>query len=250
MMVKHALLYWLGLSVAHATEDIENGFLRLRKRFESPNDYIVESGGKSNAAEPAMGDLWEQAAVAAQDELDVERLLLGSPDFSMPTRPPIGPTPTRPSPTPPRPTRAPARPNPTPTRTPTPPDGPTPSPVDCLLGRTREEYIFDLLVPITSASLLNDPSTPQGMAFDYLANNDRHLDDPCSSNTIQQRYGLTTLYYATQGAGWVTTQGWLGADQECNWFGVECVADPTIVSKLVLCKLYHKSGLLLSNIGD
>jgi hypothetical protein len=232
-MLKLTLLSSLGSSVLHAAEDSDNGFLR-RKRIESPTMPI--------AAEPAMEDIWELAAAAAQVESDAERLLReSSNDFSMstphgPTRPPI----FHPTPAPhPRPTPAPF-----PTPTTPPPVGPTAAPVDCLMGRTREEYVFDLLVPITPGHILNDPSTPQGMAFDYLANDDPHLENPCSSSTIEQRYGLTTLYFSTQGGEWLDQEGWLGPDQECIWFGIACHDDPTAVTRLLLSKFHH-AGLVV-----
>jgi hypothetical protein len=210
--------------LASASEPAENNFLR-RKRSDNANR---EAGGqpsvewKHQGGTMAMGDIWEHAAARAQVELDTARLLQSSGDMSMPTRAPIDRPPATP------------RPNPRPTEAPI--DAPTTAPIDCLMGRSREEYIFDLLVPITSARLLNDPSTPQGMAFDYLANEDPHLDDPCASSTIEQRYGLTAIFYSTQGNGWIDSQGWLGIDQECQWAGVQCIENSEIVSRLLLRK--------------
>jgi hypothetical protein len=223
-MLKLAVACAPVFAMASASEPAENNFLR-RKRSDGTHG---EAGGPSSVdwkhegGAMEMGDIWEEAAARAQIELDTMRLLQSSGDMSMPTRPPIGRPPTTP------------RPNPRPTEAPI--VAPTPAPIDCLMGRSREEYIFDLLVPITSARLLNDPSTPQGMAFDYLANDDPHLIDPCVSSTIEQRYGLTTLFYSTQGDGWTDSQGWLGADAECDWAGVECLDNSEIVVRLLLRK--------------
>ena len=225
-------------SAVNAVDNFDNSFLR-RKRIESPSlprDDIADSSEDSivHAAEHTMEDLWEQAASAAQVELEVERLLQRtSPDYGMSM-----PTPSRP----PNP-----RPTPPPVPRPTPaPDGPTASPVDCLNGRTREEYLFDLLSPITSGSILNDPSTPQGMAFDYLVNDDPHLDDPCSSTTIEQRYGLLTLYFSTQGEEWIDSDGWLSAEQECTWKGVSCHSDQVTASRLILRKFKREDVYLFN----
>jgi hypothetical protein len=253
-MLRLWLLCGWGPLVLNAVEDSDNGFLR-RKQNKSPDGPIADSSTADDAQQstgPKMEDLWEQAARALNVDLNADRLLMSrsSGDFSMsmpmrpthPTRPPIHrPTPapiSRPTPRP-NPLTTPA-PNPRPT--PAPVDGPTQAPVDCLMGRTREEYIFDLLAPITSGRLLNDPSTPQGMAFDYLANDDPGLENPCVSSTIEQRYGLTTLYFSTQGEGWLESGGWLGAEQECNWVGVSCLNenDPMIVSKLLVCKFFRR----------
>jgi hypothetical protein len=105
------------------------------------------------------------------------------------------------------------------------------------MGRTREEFIFDQLVEITPADILTDPATPQGMAFDFMVNEDPGLEDPCSTNTIQQRYGLEVLYFSTEGAGWDENTGWLGEDQECLWYGVECPAGSDHITRIVLRKL-------------
>ena len=231
MMNKRSLLTLtlvgaVGAAALHETRDEDLGLLR-KKRIDPPSSPIVERGEQlsedgDEEYHPAMRDLWEQAAAAAQVELELERMLESSSEdrMSMPS------SPSRPT----RPSRPPiSHPTPAPNR----PSGP---PVDCLQGRTREEYIYDLLVPITPANILNDPSTPQGAAFEYLANDDPHLEDPCVSDTIEQRYGLTTLYYSTQGDDWLNREGWLGADQECSWHGVTCRTNPTIVSTVILSK--------------
>lgn len=220
----------LCLSMVDASYGTESGFLR-RKALEtsqSSNDSQaeVEEALSLKTHIGKMEDFWDRAAAVAQIELDVARMLQDSSSqdytMSMPSRPPALPTPTDPSPA-------------IPSSIPTP--SPVSAPVDCLLGRTRQEYIYDLLVPITSASILNDPTTPQGMAYDYMANVDPHLTDPCLSDTIEQRYALITLYYSTNGEDWATTQGWLGQDQECLWYGVDCTGgDPDIVTEVALRK--------------
>jgi hypothetical protein len=194
----------------------ENNQLR-RKRIELPKAPL----NRILVPDNDMKDIWEKATMTAKSEIEFVRLLnFHSPDMSMgspsgdgmPVRPPAT------SPTPP------------------PESGPTVSPVECLMGRTKEEYIFDILEPITSSEALNDLSTPQGMAFDFLVNDDPGLEDPCASDTIEQRYGLITLYFSTQGEEWNDTSGWLGEDQECLWFGVECEDDSDLATRLLLRK--------------
>ena len=167
------------------------------------------------ARKQALEDIWEQAEETAQVELEANRLLQASGGFSMPTRPPT-----------PQPTQRPT------TQAPV----PTPDPGDCLEGTTKEQYIFDLLLPYTSADLLNDLSTSQGKAYDFLANQDSYLDDPCAVNTIEQRYGLVTLYYATEGATWTDRAGWLGPNSECTWLGIECPLGEETASRVILGK--------------
>jgi hypothetical protein len=195
-------------------EASENSSLR-KMRVESPKRSLE----RWLSSDQDMEDIWEMASRIARKELETYRLLRYSPDFSMsmpsedmPSRPPA-PRPSQP-------------PNPSPTTV----------PGDCLMGRNREQYIFDQLTPITPEDVLNDPSTPQGMAFDYLANDDPALTDPCVSETIAQRYGLTTFYFSTQGANWTDNTGWLGEDQECTWLGVACGNSSEAVVELVLRK--------------
>jgi hypothetical protein len=178
-----------------------------------------------------MEDLWEHAVVAANFEMERERNLFSSLDFamSMPTSTPTNPT---------NPTTAPVNPIPSPTQ----------APVNCLQGRTRKQYIFDFLSPITPASILNDSSTPQGKAFAFLASNDPGLQDPCSSSTIEQRYGLTTFYYALEGENWLQKDDWLGGKQECEWLGVECGDNSDAIQFLQLSTSFVSMLLLSSTI--
>ena len=147
----------------------------------------------------AGGDLWEQEA--AQAELDAERILQGYLSMSIPTSPPVGP------------------------------------PLACLQGRTREEYFLDVLSPFTDRSLLRDPSTPQGQAFDWMLNMDPVFeDDPCYYPTTEQRYGLLTIYFSTNGAQWTNNTEWLGDSSECTWAGVVCSGDTDDRRKLQMTR--------------
>jgi hypothetical protein len=206
----------LAVAVDISGENVEDCNQLRRKRIElpkAPMNRLLNTGKD-------MEDIWEKASRTAQSEIEMMRLLnMHSPDMSMGSPSGDGP---------------PARP---PADTPSsPPDtGPTPPSVECLMGRTKEEYIFDLLEPITSSETLNDLSTPQGMAFDFLVNDDPGLEDPCASSTIEQRYGLVTLYFSTLGEETDNT-GWLGAEQECTWYGVECQDGSTDATRLLLRK--------------
>jgi len=99
---------------------------------------------------------------------------------------------------------------------------PTPGPTELCYGDdTKEEYLLSILTSITDEAILLDEDTPQGMAFDYLLDN-----DICGKTTIEQRYGLATLYFATNGLSWTNNEGWLGENQECEWYGVICDTNP------------------------
>lgn len=193
-----------------------------------------------------LEDLWEKEAALAERE--VERLLQMGGDMS------FAPTP-RPTPAPmvvtSSPTTAPVDMG-SPTRapidigTPAPtPEGTTFSPTtegtlqptagddSCLDGGTRTEFLLAQLSLVTDPALLEDPSTPQGQAFDYMTNSDPLMPNVCTFPTIDQRYGLATFYFSTNGDSWTENTGWLGPTQECDWFGVLCLTGVNVVDLIL-----------------
>lgn len=94
---------------------------------------------------------------------------------------------------------------------------------DCLNGKSRKEYFFDILSNYTSAGTLADDETPQGAAFAYLFEDDAYMADPCLVTTpVGQRFGLITFYFSTNGHNWTENAGWLWNVPECEWYGVRC----------------------------
>eukprot|EP00980_Cylindrotheca_fusiformis_P024354 scaffold11783_cov120-Cylindrotheca_fusiformis.AAC.14 len=219
--MKNVCLSSLMLSAVLADNTDYSYFLR-RHRI---NDNDEAKQGAASTGDSQMEDLWENAIVAAKMDMEQERNLLLSEAFamSMPT--------SAPSSSPKHPTTAPVTP-------------PSSAPTTCLQDKTREEYILDLLSPITPENVLNDDSTPQGKAFAFLANDDPGLQDPCSSTTIAQRYGLVTFYYSMEGENWLEDEGWLGSNQECEWLGVECWENSTEIQTLELGKSSNGPRLL------
>lgn len=269
MRLNHAIIWVLAAPMLSIAADKVKDELSVRKRVPvqegSASEVVVTEKGYqtdgrlvNNVGDELLENLWTLASVGAQLERGPKRGLQSRqyPFFSMPTSPVRPSQPSQPS--------QPSRPNPTPSpeaRTPAPVDGPTmpsspstpvaPLPTapiskpttvpgvepSCLIGKTRDEFFFDLLVPITSGRLLNDPSTPQGQAYDFLVNQDIFLEDPCQSTTIDQRFGLVTLFYSTGGDDWSNSSGWLGEEQECLWSGVTCSSTSERARMLQLCKL-------------
>jgi len=218
-MKNRVLIYGLLLSATIATESSSSGNLRRQRKRQLGEHHGIRQQN-SQSTNVKLEDIWNKAAAAANTELEYERMLFMSMPTRAPTRP--SPNPTTPAPT----TRAnTGQPTPRPTIAPNP--VPTASPVNCLQGKTKREYISDLVESITSGDLLNDPSTPQGKALDFLVNDDQLLEDPCTVSTarIQQRYGLSVFYFSMEGENWVDPSGWLSGDDECTWFGVECHED-------------------------
>jgi hypothetical protein len=94
--------------------------------------------------------------------------------------------------------------------------------------------LLDRLSLITNQSLLIDESTPQGLAFKFMAIEDPLMPNVCAYPTIDQRFGLATFYYATNGNNWTVSDGWMGPTNECEWYGVFCVDN--LVTNLTLSK--------------
>lgn len=131
------------------------------------------------------------------------RLLQSDGSMSMPTS-------TAPSPVV-APTKAPTPLTPAPSQPPQPICSPT----------NRSDTIIGLLEVITPELDTVTPSSPQGMALNWILNEDD--TDPClDSDSVRQRYALATLFFSTSGASWFNASGWLSMESECSWYGVLC----------------------------
>ena len=169
-----------------------------RKRINKEQQHRIEEQEKEKELN-AFRDVWEAEVLLAERE--AERLLFED-IFQAFSLPPI----------------------------PSPQPSPSPTIASCLNGRTREEFLLDQLSEITPTNILVNPTTPQGQAFVFM-NNDPLNPDVCTYPTIDQRYGLATFFYSTDGSNWGDRQGWLSNLEECNWSGVTC-NDGTLVSNL------------------
>ena len=110
---------------------------------------------------------------------------------------------------------------PAPTLSPT--EMPVQTPSEVCNSLPRDEALEEQLSTITDPSLLRDTSTPQGQAFQWLLSEDPAQVNPCEYPSLDQRYGLATLYYSTSAqADWTTSTGWLSGTDECTWFNVAC----------------------------
>jgi hypothetical protein len=94
-------------------------------------------------------------------------------------------------------------------------------------GQVALQDLAELLssISLDGGTALQTPSTPQYNALNWLAGN-ANLDGYSNQRKIQ-RYVLATLYYSTNGDAWVNNAGWLGDDNECEWwneaYGPFCV---------------------------
>ena len=224
---------------------------KKQKSYPSVRNRLPPSGtslNRSLRSNEGMGNIWEKASRVARGDIEALRLLHDADMMSMSlststdtsndrpkTRPPI-PMPTAKPISTPKPSPAPR-----PTSGSHPDLNPEPEPTHsgCSEGTQRNEYIFDRLKHITQLEILMDLTTPQGKACDFLIHDDAGIIDHCSYVSLEQRYGLVTFFFATNGDNWKDRSGWLGNEHECFWYGVDCddVNSSYHITRLLLRKL-------------
>jgi Leucine-rich repeat (LRR) protein len=108
----------------------------------------------------------------------------------------------------------------------------------CCMNTTLEPtpsppFVMDVEMYIQSVADSAGSSSSQTMdaelaAIEWLIYNNEVLQlypyDPVGQFRLRQRYGLLTLYFATQTAAnpWISDEGWLDEPDECLWKGVTC----------------------------
>jgi hypothetical protein len=97
-----------------------------------------------------------------------------------------------------------------------PTEAPTPSPQEIL------KELESLLIPVSfdNGTALQEQSTPQNNALNWLANN-TNLDTYSDAKKFQ-RYSLATLFYSTNGTSWYQKSNWRSNIDECDWGYVFC----------------------------
>ena len=219
--------------------------------LEQPHgsDKHVRGGGRSSSATTDVVSLLlhprrtlkkSSSKSSSSDDCHEEDVLFfggcnGGGSFSLsmsmpspPHHPPAQPTPPRPPAMPTTPTVPTPLPPPAPlapsVATLPPASAPSSSGGNCA-GLSREEAFLSVLSTVTPSVILLVPATPQGVAFQWIVNENPTPigPNPCDDPTATiQRYVLATLYYSTNGDEWIDTSNWLSSDTECVWAGVEC----------------------------
>ena len=104
----------------------------------------------------------------------------------------------------------------------------------CGLTETDRELIITAILGLFSDPvLLQDSSTPQGQALDWILNHDGLRLCP-GDPKITQRWVLAVMYYSTDGDNWAVCyendplcpDSFLNPSNECDWFGITCVTSP------------------------
>jgi hypothetical protein len=98
---------------------------------------------------------------------------------------------------------------------------PTPSPI-LPLDPVREAEIRSIIVNVTDPETLNDPTSPQNAAYNWIVREDQlsSTEDP---SRVIARYSLASFFYSTGGEDWSSSQEWLSAGLlECEWEYISC----------------------------
>jgi hypothetical protein len=96
-----------------------------------------------------------------------------------------------------------------------------------------EEELLHFLIhfSLDNGASLNDPGSPQSLAYAYLLESRMHGDDRTFDRDLLQLYSLATFYFSTNGpTAWANRSGWLASpdvDHPCTWHGVFCTRHET-----------------------
>jgi len=126
--------------------------------------------------------------------------------------------------------------------------GPSPelaSVLDCALSpEDRRDAIVEELTAASSAADLDDLTTPQGVAAEYIVEVDGSGLCPGDDGLVQ-RYALAVLYFSTNGDNWAECfdgddqcedgDSFLSEGSVCDWAGISCNGRDE-VTRIELCE--------------
>ena len=120
----------------------------------------------------------------------------------------------------------------------------SPSLGDCLITpKERAVQIYKFLDDVGNKTLIRDLGTPQGLAAEWLINQD--YSRVCPDKKVVQRWVMAVFYYATNGDDWLqcsldgsdkcgsnppfnSKQRFLSDISECDWAGITCNMDDCV----------------------
>jgi len=109
--------------------------------------------------------------------------------------------------------------------------------VDWMDGMVQEYGCATLLCPKSTYNEFGRQTDAESVCRTCNRDSEPHLGrKSCTEEDESEETDLTILkefYYATAGAGWIDSTGWLDTNDYCSWFGVECNEDDE-VTKLSL----------------
>eukprot|EP00588_Corethron_pennatum_P024986 CAMPEP_0194333782 /NCGR_PEP_ID=MMETSP0171-20130528/63943_1 /TAXON_ID=218684 /ORGANISM="Corethron pennatum, Strain L29A3" /LENGTH=508 /DNA_ID=CAMNT_0039096159 /DNA_START=129 /DNA_END=1655 /DNA_ORIENTATION=- len=101
----------------------------------------------------------------------------------------------------------------------------------------RAALIKDSIMGVSKRVLLEDPTTSQGKAMDWVLYMDK-MQVAADSPELIERYIMALVYFATNGIRWSDKDAWLSEWSICTWKGISCSNAKTgkVVTKILLAK--------------
>jgi hypothetical protein len=114
----------------------------------------------------------------------------------------------------------------------------------------RLSDLIGVLTPVSGAAVFEDATSPQYRAASWLASNDPAMLNFTSPpfRIVRERYVVTLLYYATNGASW-NRGNYLTEDTVCRWGGVFCNPDTLFITGFNLPR-NNLDGSLPAELGS
>jgi len=84
------------------------------------------------------------------------------------------------------------------------------------------------VTPMIQSGLLSEMGTPEHDTWNWILHADQLNINNWNFQKIRQRFILTNLWYATNGAEWTSSSSFMSMDDECNWHGPAKNSDITM----------------------
>ena len=115
----------------------------------------------------------------------------------------------------------------------------------------RQQRLKDIVATVSDPAIIEDQSTPQGKATNWLLFDDQLWLNPghgTSEQRVIQRYALAVFFFSTGDSVALRGGGWLSGE-ECAakpWFGLNCYPEENLVRSLAIGKFQSWCQILLS----
>jgi hypothetical protein len=98
--------------------------------------------------------------------------------------------------------------------------------------------IREVLLNVTSATVLDDPSSPQNKAMLWLIDDDLLQVPPTKELVLKERYIVSVLYFAMNGPMWTFNYNFLNGTSICEWSlfsaGCTCFQGKNVIESIYL----------------
>jgi hypothetical protein len=98
---------------------------------------------------------------------------------------------------------------------------PTVAPTAAPRDIDRFDEILEIFKPLSGEAVLQDPTSPQYRALEWLSFDDQAQLET-SDDELEQRYLLAVLYFSMTGDNWFHSTKFLSGGSSCDWKGITC----------------------------